>query len=622
MHEPVAIVHDWLTSMRGGERVVEVLCRVFPQADIFTLTWDRTKLSPALAQRRVTTSPIDRVARAPFVNGRFRGLLPFFPLAVESFKLDRYSLVVSSSHCVAMGAIAPPSALHVAYVHSTLRYAREARATYEASVPGGPLGLALFRGTAHYLRRWESAASVRPHVFIANSTYTRERIRRYYNRDALVIPPPIDTGRFERAADALGATTGDAKAPYLLVSALVPNKRVELALRAFQGRAERLVVVGEGPERARLEPLLGPNVTLLSRVDEAHLVDLFVRCRALIHTGIDDFGMVMVEALAAGKPVLACAEGGALDIVRDGETGLLIEEPTVESIRAALDRFARMERAFDRASLQRFARDFDHSAFERHFSNAVEEARRLRHNGSNGASSAKNSNGAGGHVRRATTHVSLPANAVSLPTGQWPLQEPPDANRAGHPVKRAVDMTLAAAALVATAPLLVTLGLLISLDSPGPVLFHQERLGRRERPFTMIKLRTMDAGRQVTRLGRLLRPTGLDELPQLWNVLKGDMSVIGPRPEVLERVRRFEAQYPGYGKRHAARPGITGWAQVNGLRGNVPISKRLEFDLQYLRDWSLGLDAQILIRTVWTVWSDTVRELSIPGSHDGGPRTA
>jgi lipopolysaccharide/colanic/teichoic acid biosynthesis glycosyltransferase/glycosyltransferase involved in cell wall biosynthesis len=619
MTEPVAIVHDWLTSMRGGERVVEVLCRIFPQADIFTLTWDRSNLSPALAQRRVTTSPIHRVAQAPFVNGRFRGLLPLFPLAVESFKLDRYSLVVSSSHCVAMGAITRPSALHVAYVHSTMRYTREARATYEASVPGGPLGLALFRGTAHYLRRWESAASVRPHVFIANSTFTRERIRRYYNRDAMVIPPPIDTARFERAADAACATPRDGEAPYLLVSALVPNKRVELALRAFQGRAERLIVVGEGPERARLDPLLGPNITLLSRVDEAHMGELFARCRALIHTGIDDFGMVMVEALAAGKPVLACAEGGALDIVRDGETGLLIAQPTVESVRAALDRFALQEHAFDPASLQRFARGFDHMAFERHFTNAVEEARRLRRNGSNGTHSGMITNGFGGGMKRAIAMApTVPAAAAASPPVEPEPHWPIEARLADDLAKRVVDVTFAAAGLVVTAPLLAALGLLVTLDSPGPPLFHQQRLGRHERPFTLVKLRTMDENQRVTPLGRLLRPSGLDELPQLWNVLKGDMSVIGPRPEVLERVRRFKVQFPHYSERHAVRPGITGWAQVNGLRGNVPIAKRLEFDLQYFREWSLGLDARILLRTVSTVWSDTLRELGIRGSR--GPR--
>jgi glycosyltransferase involved in cell wall biosynthesis len=376
MPNSVAIVHDWLTSMRGGERVVESLCRVFPQADLFTLTWDRARLSPALADRRATTSAIHRLAHAPFMKGRFRALLPLFPLAVESFKLNQYSLVVCSSHCVAIGAIAPPKALHVAYVHSTLRYVREAQPAYERSVPGGRLGRTLFRGAAHYLRRWEAQAAARPHLLIANSTYTQRRILRYYHRDAMVIEPPIDTHRFELAASRLPPV--DAQAPFLMVSALVPYKRVDLALRAFQGRSERLVVVGEGPERARLERLMGPNTSLLPRVGEGELASLFARCRALVHTGIDDFGMVMVEALAAGKPVLACAEGGAMDVVRDGKTGLLIDAPTVDSVRATLDRFASRSEGFDPEELRSFARRFDRSNFERRIREAVDDAWRRR----------------------------------------------------------------------------------------------------------------------------------------------------------------------------------------------------------------------------------------------------
>ncbi len=617
MSERVAIVHDWLTSMRGGERVAEVLCQVFPQADLFTLTRDPSRLSPALAHRRTTTSVIDRVARAPFVNGRFRALLPFFPLAVESFNLDRYSLVISSSHCVAIGAIAPPNALHVAYVHSPLRYAREAQEAYESSVPGGLLGRAALRGTAHYLRRWEAAAAARPQLLIANSTYTRERIRTYFQRDALVIPPPIDTSRFERAS---GSARTDPAAPFLVVSALVPNKRVDLALTAFRGRPERLLVVGEGPERARLERLAGPNVTLLSRVDEAQLSELYAKCRALLHTGIDDFGMVMVEALAAGKPVLACAEGGALDIVDDGHNGLLIHAPTVEAVRAALDRFARMDEPFEPAALQRFARRFDRAHFERRFVQAVEEAR-CPHRGAK----VNGGHDGGQHLvpnadRQPLANGSNGANGGSASNGHANGRHHPvdpiftagpvaNHSRVGVAAKRFADIALAASGLALTAPFLASLAVLIPLDSPGPALFYQRRPGLHQRPFTLVKLRTMDAQGRVTRLGRVLRPLGLDELPQLWNVLKGDMSLIGPRPEVLERAKRYEYELPGYRTRHLMRPGITGWAQVNGLRGNVSIAKRLEFDIQYLREWNFGLDGRILLRTVSTVLGDTIRDL-------------
>jgi glycosyltransferase involved in cell wall biosynthesis len=378
MKGPVGIVHDWLTSMRGGERVVESLCAIFPQADVFTLRWEPRRLSAALASRRVTTSFIDRLAQAPLMRGRFRALLPLFPRAIESFRLDRYALVISSSHCVAVGALAPPTALHVAYIHSPMRYVREGQATYEESVPGGTVGRLFFRGAASYLRRWDAGAAARPHVMIANSHYTRERIRRYYGREAEVIAPPVETGRFERAA--VGVGDPDPDAPYLVVSALVPNKRVDLAVRAFAGRRERLVVVGEGAERARLEKLAGPrgNVTFVGWAGDEVLEELFATCRALLHPGVEDFGMVMVEALAAGKPVIACREGGAPDIVRPGLTGLLVD-PTVEDLRAALDRLPTL--SFDPARLQAEARRFDKAVFERRFTRAIDRAWRERHGG-------------------------------------------------------------------------------------------------------------------------------------------------------------------------------------------------------------------------------------------------
>jgi glycosyltransferase involved in cell wall biosynthesis len=208
---------------------------------------------------------------------------------------------------------------------------------------------------------------------IANSTYTSERIRRYYQRDAEVIAPPIDTRRFEPL---VGDTVEDA--PFLLVSALVPNKRVDLALRAFAGRRERLEIVGEGPERARLEQLAGPNVTFRGWVSDEALDGLYSGCRALLHPGVEDFGMAMVEALAAGKPVIASAEGGAPDIVRSGDDGLLFEEPTVESLRASLDRFALMRAIFEPARLRARARRFDRAVFERRFMEVVEAAWRSR----------------------------------------------------------------------------------------------------------------------------------------------------------------------------------------------------------------------------------------------------
>jgi lipopolysaccharide/colanic/teichoic acid biosynthesis glycosyltransferase len=181
-------------------------------------------------------------------------------------------------------------------------------------------------------------------------------------------------------------------------------------------------------------------------------------------------------------------------------------------------------------------------------------------------------------------------------------------SRTALAVKRSIDVTLAGLGLVLTAPLLALLAVLIRLDSRGPALFRQPRVGRGESPFMIVKLRTMDDDGRITRLGRYLRPLGLDEIPQLWNVLKGDMSVIGPRPELLHWWPAW-LEFPGHHARHLMRPGITGWAQVNGLRGKVPIGQRLHFDLAYTGGWSLALDWRILVRTLGTVLSDTRRAL-------------
>jgi glycosyltransferase involved in cell wall biosynthesis len=397
MSERVAIVHDWLIAMRGGERVLESLSALYPEADLFTLRYDRSKISPTLARHRVTTSFVDRLARTSLLGGRFRGLLPLFPLAAESFVLDGYDLVISSSHCVAAGVLAPARALHVAYLHSPMRYAWEARAAYEAEVKGGMLGRLAFRGLTHYLRWWDAAASARPDLLIANSTYTQARIRRYYGRDAEVIEPPIDTHRFDPgrsdppgfasrgfAADAVAAAAAGGR-PLLVVSALVPYKRVELAVRAMQGRPERLIVVGEGPERGRLMALAGPNVTFRGWVGDAELDALYAECRAVVHPAVDDFGMVMVEALAAGKPVVVSSEGGAREIVERDETGVFFDAPTVEALRAALDRLEARAAHFAPERLRAAASRFDTAVFQRRFTDAVARARAAREQPASGA---------------------------------------------------------------------------------------------------------------------------------------------------------------------------------------------------------------------------------------------
>jgi glycosyltransferase involved in cell wall biosynthesis len=369
----IAIVHDWIVSMRGGERVLESLCRLYPRAPVFTLRYDRGAVSQLIAGRDVRTAFTDRLARLlPLGRAEFRMLLPLFPRAIESLSLAGYDLVVSSSHAVAKGAIAAPGALHVSYVHSPMRYIWEAADEYAPAVPGGPLGRAAFAALSRYLRRWDLASTARVQTLVANSVYTQARIRQVYGREAEVIEPPVDADRFARVPDP-APSGGDPL--YLCVSALVPYKRVELAVRAFAlsgrpGQRRRLVVVGDGADRARLTRLAGPNVELRGRVDDDELVRLYAACRAVVHPALDDFGIVPVEALAAGRPVVAFAGGGSLDSVRDGETGVLFRDPTPESLAAALDRLDGL--TFDPARLRAAARRFDRASFERRFGAFVE----------------------------------------------------------------------------------------------------------------------------------------------------------------------------------------------------------------------------------------------------------
>jgi glycosyltransferase involved in cell wall biosynthesis len=376
----VALVHDWVVSIRGAEKVLESFCRIYPGADLFTLRQEAgvVRASRALASHSVHTSFIDRFPRAVSA-GRigFRLLLPLFPAAIESFRLDGYDLVISSHHAVAKGVLAPPGALHVSYVHSPMRYIWEAGGEYAPSVPGGVVGRAAFGALAHYLRLWDTASTARVDALVANSRYTRDRIQRCYGRASEIIEPPVDVARFACIADPQ-PPAGGAAPMYLCVSALVPYKRVELAVRAFLGRPERLVVVGEGPDGARLRGIAAgaPNIELRGRADNAAVDRLFAECQAVIHPAIDDFGIVPVEALATGRPVVAFAGGGATDSVRDGETGVLFAEATPESLATALTRLRGLR--FDPARLRAESHRFDRVAFERRFAAFVDARWRER----------------------------------------------------------------------------------------------------------------------------------------------------------------------------------------------------------------------------------------------------
>jgi len=345
----VALVHDWLTGMRGGEKVLEVLCELYPDADLFTLFHRQGAVSPLIERRRITTSFVQHL---PWAARRYRNYLPLFPLAVRQFAFDSYDLVISTSHCAVKAIRTPERVRHICYCHSPMRYAWDQFDAYFGPDRVGPLASRLFYGPMlGAMARWDAATASRVDRFVANSAYVASRIRRYYSRASTVVYPPVDTAFFQPGTEAQ-------ERHFLIVSALVPYKRIDLAIDACAQAGVPLHIVGDGPERGRLEARAG-GASFLGPMSGAQQRDEYRRARAVLLPGEEDFGIVPVEAQACGTPVIALARGGALETVRDGETGILFEEPTPDSLAAALTRFDRVsfDRCRLRANAERFSRD-------------------------------------------------------------------------------------------------------------------------------------------------------------------------------------------------------------------------------------------------------------------------
>ena len=352
----VALVHDWLTGMRGGERCLEVFAELFPTADLYTLLHVPGSVSPAIENRRIVTSFIQRLPQA---EPRYRHYLPLFPAAVRAFDLRGYDLVLSSSHAVAKGVRVPAGALHVCYCFTPMRYVWDLYDDYFGS-RAGLAARVLMPPVAAWLRRWDRRTAADVHQFVAISRFVAARIRRAYGRDADVIYPPVDVSRF-RVDEAPGEF-------YLVVSALTPYKRVDLAVEACNRLGRRLVIVGTGPEDRRLRALAGPTVELLGWRDDAQTAELYTRCRALLFPPLEDFGITPLEAMAAGRPVIAFGAGGAREtVVPPGEgeppTGLFFEHQTVEALVDAIRRFEASAHQFEPKALRRRAEAFDRPLF-------------------------------------------------------------------------------------------------------------------------------------------------------------------------------------------------------------------------------------------------------------------
>jgi glycosyltransferase involved in cell wall biosynthesis len=360
----VAIVHHWFVSRAGGERVVDSIASLFPQADLFTLFLDKQKLPPALQKHKITTSILDR---SRFARGAHRHFLPFYPLAVEMLDLSGYDLVITSDSGPMKGVLTDPDSTHICYCHSPMRYVWDAHSAYLRQM--SPLAQTIFALASHYVRNWDYAAAQRVDHFLANSSYVAGRIRKYYRRESTIIHPPINTSQ------SYLATKHDDY--YLAVGRLVPYKRTDILIDACCRLGRKLVIVGDGPDMKRLRKSSGRNVEFFGEVDEWQLRNVYARCRALLFAADEDFGMVPLEAQSYGRPVVAFGKGGSLETVvgaypallepNPGKagtiTGVFFPDQTADSLTEAILWFESVEEIFIPEQIRSHARRFDTSIF-------------------------------------------------------------------------------------------------------------------------------------------------------------------------------------------------------------------------------------------------------------------
>lgn len=346
-----ALVHYWLVGMRGGERVLEALSELYPDADIFTHVLNPNAISDRLKGHKIITTFVNRL---PGARKHYTRYLPLMPMALEELDLGHYDLVISSESGPAKGVITRPGATHICYCHSPMRYVWDQYHTYRAEA--GPLERAAMPFVFHRMRQWDVTSAARVDRFIANSRFVRDRIRKYYRRDADVVHPPVDLHSF--------SVSNDNDGYYLFVGELLSYKRPDIAVAACGILDRPLLVVGDGPELQKLKSISSPKTQFLGRVDKSLLVQYYANCRALLFPGVEDFGIVPLEAMASGKPVIAFGRGGALDTVVDGETGLFYGEESAPALADAIERFEKKSLTFDPAVSRARAEMFSVESFK------------------------------------------------------------------------------------------------------------------------------------------------------------------------------------------------------------------------------------------------------------------
>jgi glycosyltransferase involved in cell wall biosynthesis len=341
----VAIIHYWLVSQRGGEKVLDALCAIWPEADIFTHVYDPAKVSETLRRRRVQTTFIQKL---PFARKLYKKYLPLMPHALEVLDLTGYDLVISSESGPAKGVLVDPTAIHICYCHSPMRYIWDQYHIYRSH--SGMITRAAMALLLPALRAWDFLSAARVDHFVANSRFVASRIDKYYRRQATVIHPPVDVDQF-----AISDEIGDY---YLAFGQLVRYKRFDIAVDAFTRMGKRLIVAGTGEEEAKLKAGAGASVEFVGWQSDAQIRTLMSRCKALIFPGEEDFGIVPVEAMASGRPVIAYGRGGALETVVPGKTGVLFEEQSVDAVCNAVEAYERDAAGFDPHAIRAHAELF------------------------------------------------------------------------------------------------------------------------------------------------------------------------------------------------------------------------------------------------------------------------
>jgi glycosyltransferase involved in cell wall biosynthesis len=360
----VVLMHDWLTGFRGGERVLEAFCELFPDAPIVTLIHKRGSVPPSIEKHAITTSFLNKI---PGIHEQYRKFLPLFPRAAESLVLpDDVDLVLSSSHCVIKGVKKPAKAVHVSYLHSPMRYLYDQYDNYFG--PDAPIyqraGMKLVRG---YLTNWDKASNANVDVMIANSGFVKERIKNFYGIDSGIIHPFVDLADFEDIKKSPPAKENY----YCMVTAFAPNKRVDLAIKAFNQMEKRLVIIGSGQQEEMLKAMAGKTIEFLGNVDRATVMRTLAKSRALIFPGVEDFGITPLEALAAGTPVIAFKAGGVLETLSD-KVAQFFDSPETESLVDAVSTFE--QRQFQRDDLISRANDFSKESFKAKILEVVQNA--------------------------------------------------------------------------------------------------------------------------------------------------------------------------------------------------------------------------------------------------------